>query len=134
MSPYTISIECDYREFWRYNLALSGEVLAAGRRVGYIAYSDDVAAVGSELRAAPAGYSRPRRTVVEGAAGDALTLYIYIVPNTLPVSRVVADSAPFELGVSISHGDSVVYNRRLLINQWSGDNIEIKLGSVGNDD
>lgn len=130
MSPYTISIECDYREFWRYNLALSGEVLARGRRVGYIAYSDDVAAVGSELRAAPAGYSRPRRTVVEGASGDALTLYIYIVPNTLPESRVVADSAPFELDVSISHGDRVVYNRRLLINQWSGDNIEIKIGEA----
>ena len=56
--------------------------------------------------------------------------YIYIVPNTLPESRIVADSAPFEVAVSISHGDSVVYNRRLLINQWSGDNIEIKLGDV----
>ena len=130
MAPYRISIECDYREFWRYNLALSGEVRADGSRVGYIAYTDDVAAVGSQLSSAPAGYKRPRRTVVEGAAGDALTLYIYIVPNTLPKSRIVADSAPFEVVVSISHGDSVVYNRRLLINQWSGDNIEIKLGDV----
>lgn len=127
MAPYRISIECDYREFWRYNLALSGEVRADGKRVGYIAYSDDAAAVGSQLRAAPAGYNRPRRTIVEGVAGDALTLYIYIVPNTLPESRIVADSAPFEVGVSISHGDKVVYKRRLLINQWAGDNIEIKL-------
>ena len=81
MAPYRISIECDYREFWRYNLALSGEVRADGIRVGYIAYTDDVAAVGSQLSSAPAGYKRPRRTVVEGAAGDALTLYIYIVPT-----------------------------------------------------
>lgn len=127
MAPYIISIECKYKEFWRYNLIVSGAVMSCGERVGWIGYTDEIAAVGSSLSAPPADYRRAPTAVVKSEEGDALTLYIYIIPHTLPTSRVVSECKPFEISVCISHGEAVVYNRRLEINQWSGDNIEIKI-------
>ena len=127
MAPYTITIECKYSEFWRYNLSISGAVFASEERKEWINYSDEVAHVGANLSLRPASYTRGERLVVETTEGDALTLYIYILPHSLPITRVVSECSPFELHVSIKHGEEMLYDRRLEINQWSGDNIEIKL-------
>ncbi len=56
-----------------------------------------------------------------------LTLYIYVIPNTLPTERTVDLVKPFTLDVRISRGEEMLYDRHLSINQFSGDNIEIKL-------
>ena len=127
MAPYTITIECKYSEFWRYNLTVTGAVMAEGSRKEWISYSDEVAQVGANLAERPSSYKRPESIVITTDAGDALTLYIYILPHSLPIARVVSECVPFELHVTINHGDDVVYNRRLEVNQWSGDNIEIKV-------
>ena len=45
-APFNISIESDYKELWRYNLALIGEVAVAGERVDVVRHLDEVASVG----------------------------------------------------------------------------------------
>ena len=127
MQPYTITIESDFAEFWRYNLALAGEVKAEGERVEYLKLIDDIAPVGANLTAMPEGYDIERKLSLCSKAGDSLILYIYVVPNTIPTARRVEECAPFELKVSIHHGHEQVHLHRYMRNQWSGDNIEIKL-------
>ena len=127
MSPYFITIECSYDEFWRYNLAITGAVMVAGKRVEFLSLLDEVAPVCSDLKVAPKDYNRPTTRLITTKEGEELTLYIYIVPHTLPMSRTVDECKHFELHVNIKHGDVTLYNRRHEINQWSGDNIEIKI-------
>ncbi|MDE6861781.1 MAG: hypothetical protein K2J31_03415 [Alistipes sp.] len=127
---FSIEISSDYEELWRYNIALTGEVTDIdGQRTEYIKHASEVATVGSSLKAAPAGYDKERRISICTGAGAALTLYIYVIPHTLPRQRIVDQARPFTLHVCIDHGAQRLYDRRLSINQWSGDNIEIKLRS-----
>ena len=127
MHPYTIEFECSYKELWRYNITITGGVFNHGTKEEFISYSDEVAPVGSKLSSPPKGYSPSRDICLTTASGDSLTLYIYVVPNTIPMSRVVGDAPTFECLVRISHGSDIVYHKIHNINQWSGDNIEIKL-------
>lgn len=127
---FSIEISSDYEELWRYNIALTGEVTDSdGRRTDYVKHASEVAPVGSSLKAAPEGYVEDRNISISTAAGTALTLYIYVIPHTLPRQRVVDEARPFTLHVSIERAGERLYDRRLSINQWSGDNIEIKLRS-----
>lgn len=127
---FSIEISSDYAELWRYNISLTGEVADAdGRRTEYIGRASDVAPVGSSLKAAPACYDPDRRMSFTTAAGERLTLYIYVIPHTLPKQRIVDQARPFTLHVRIGRSGETLYDRRLSINQWSGDNIEIKLGA-----
>lgn len=125
---FSIEISSDYEELWRYNIALTGEVVdSEGQRTDYVKHASEAAPVGSSLEAAPEGYAKQRDIRIATAAGTALTLYIYVIPHTLPRQRVVDEARPFTLHVRIAHGAEMLYDRRLSINQWSGDNIEIKL-------
>ena len=129
-APFNISIESDYKELWRYNLALIGEVTVAGERVDVVRHLDEVASVGDNLKVAPQGYNPNRNVEIESAEGESLTLYIYVIPHTLPLSRAVEECRPFDMRVTIKHGDNTIYNRHHEINQWSGDNIEIKFEGI----
>ena len=127
MQPYTITLECDFPEFWRYNLIVQGEVLLQDKRCDSITYLDETAPSGSELPAPPVGYQRKSSVVLHSQAGDALRLYIYIIPNTMPKVRFVSEAPPFEFRVLISHGKSPIFKHRYEVNQWSGENIELSL-------
>lgn len=127
MHPYTIEIECSYEEFWRYNLSINGALYLNGAVVQSITYRDAVAEVGSKPCRSELDNGVPRDIVLTTEGGDSLTLYIYVVPHTLPISKLTADTPTFSLRVRISHGSDVVYSHDYAINQWSGDNIEIKL-------
>jgi hypothetical protein len=127
MTPYTIYIECDNEHFWRYNIAVTGEVTQGGQRVEFIKYLDEVAPVGSNLPQRPDNYSRPSRITIDCKAGDALTLYIYVIPHTLPLSREVGTGIDFELRATIRQGNTILYNRHHIVNPWVGNNIEIRL-------
>lgn len=126
-SPFKIFIESDYAELWRYNLALIGEVTASGERVDVVRHLDEVASVGDNLKAAPAGYNPNRNILIESAEGESLTLYIYVVAHTIPTEIREGDELFFELRVRIDHGDDTIYNRRHSVNTLSGENIEIHI-------
>ncbi len=127
MAPYNIFVECDFAELWRYNIAIQGEITLRGERRAYLQHFNEVAPVGSNLTAPPQGYTPQRYIELGGEEGDALRLNIYLLPHTLPLTRIVRDAKPFEFHVTITHGDEVVYNRRHMINQWSGESISIEL-------
>ncbi len=118
---FHIEVASRYEELWRYNIELTGQTAdSGGSRLEYISASSFVAPVGSKLAAVPEGYS-------PAEPAESLTLYIYVIPNTLPTERTVDLVKPFTLDVKISRGEEMLYDRHLSINQFSGDNIEIKL-------
>ncbi|MCX4261800.1 MAG: hypothetical protein OSJ31_02735 [Alistipes sp.] len=126
---FHIEVASRYEELWRYNIELTGQTAdSGGSRLEYISASSFVAPVGSKLEAAPEGYSPAGRDIgIDTEPAESLTLYIYVIPNTLPTERTVDLVKPFTLDVRISRGEEMLYDRHLSINQFSGDNIEIKL-------
>ena len=131
MKGYLVKISCDFEEFWRYNLVVMGSVLCGGEQAELIKYRSDVAAVGDNLVAKPQGYDESRSRVElrssDGVKADALTLYIYIIPHTLPATNLVADAADFEFRVEVLHDGVRAYAHTFEVNQWSGDNIVIRI-------
>ena len=131
MSEYLVKISCDFEEFWRYNLVVMGSMLKGDEQVNLMKFRSDVAAVGDNLLAKPVGYDESRRRVVLRSANsvdaDALTLYIYIIPHTLPATDVVSEAEDFEFRVEIEHAGDRVYGHTFEVNQWSGDNIVIRV-------
>ena len=127
MYPYRIDIESSFKEFWRYNVVITGVITHKGKRVTFISHSDDIAPIGSKLTAPPAGCEPNRKIHLSTAYGDSITLYIYIVPHTIPSTNRVADTPPFDCTISISQEECPMFSRTYKINQWSGENIVIKL-------
>lgn len=116
MTPYKIEISSPFRGFSLYSLTLMGEVMAGDSVVEFIKYKREAGAK-----------DMLDRVVVDTKVGDALTLYIYIIPESLPDIEIIEEGEPFELHVVVSQNGDVCYNRRLSVNRWSGANIEIKL-------
>lgn len=126
MATFSLTIECNFAEFWRYNLIVTGAKLQGQERVGMINHIDSVAPVGSNLSEKPRGYARKPKTELEFGGCDALTLYIYVLPHTMPRTRLTDEARPFELHITLSRDGEIIYNRRHMVAQWVGDNIEIK--------
>ena len=116
MAPYKIEISSPFRGFSLYTLTLMGEVMAGDSVVEFMKYKREAGAK-----------DMLDSVVVDTKGGDALTLYIYIIPESLPDIEIIEEGEPFELHVVISSGGATTYNRRLSVNRWSGANIEIKL-------
>ena len=126
MQPIKLSVECNFAEFWRYNLIITGATFVAGERTNFIKYVDEVAPVGSNLTEPPLAYSRKPKLELEIEDCDSVILYIYVLPHTMPRTRDTQEAKPFELHTTLSRGTEVLYNRRHSIAQWVGDNIEIR--------
>ena len=126
MQPFQLLIECNFAEFWRYNLIVTGATFVAGERTNFIKYVDEIAPVGSNLSEQPLDYSRKPKLELEIECCDSVILYIYVLPHTMPRTRDTHEAKPFELHTTLSRGGEVVYNRRHMVAQWVGDNIEIK--------
>lgn len=127
MLPYSIIIESESSDFWRYNIVVMGEALVAEQRVDFVKYRRDVADVGANLSAAPAGISEGCRVELTTKAADSLILYIYCIPHSLPITDDVDSRLNSELLVSISNADGELYRRRHVVSAWSGCNIEVRL-------
>ena len=127
MAKYKISLNCAFKEFWRYNLYITGKVFLGGECAEFINHSDIVAQVGAALKTAPMGYARKRTITLTTQEGDALTLYIYIVAHTLPTTSSIAEAPPFKCTVSIADDNEIIFEKQYLIDQWSGNNIEVIL-------
>lgn len=128
MQPFTIVLDSDFSELWRYNIAVMCSVRSAEGEVEFLKHNSDIAPVGAELREVPRGYDACRRIELHSAPATALTLYIYVMPHTLPATEDVAAAPPFELELEIKHGDNQLLHRRIEVNQWSGENVEIVVG------
>ena len=61
MQPYTIILDSDFSELWRYNIVVMCSVLRDGQEVEFLKHSSEIAPVGAELREMPRGYNANRR-------------------------------------------------------------------------
>ena len=127
MSRYKISVSSNFKELWRYNITLVGELCSAdGERIEYKSKESFVAPVGSNLQNAPADYVAKRDLSLESSEGDSLNVLVYVVPHTLPKSDDIYTTKPFPLVVKVENEGGVVLNQSFEINQWSGDNITLR--------
>lgn len=124
---YAIEVGSGFREFWRYNIAVTcGMFDADGKQCGFRAAEDTVAPVGSNLATAPEG--TPEHRTLTFTAGDChhLLMYVYLIPNTLPSSTRIADCKPFTITVKVSYDGREILSMTPSVNQWSGASIEIR--------
>lgn len=125
---YTVRLRSGFAELWRYNIvAECGGFDAAGERVCFVSAQSVIAPVGSALRQAPSEPTHPRALTMTTEPCESITAYIYVIPNTLPVSREVQDCLPFGLKVSVTADGETVYDVTHKVNQWGGASIELKL-------
>ncbi len=127
MQPYTIIVNSEFSELWRYNIVVMCSVLRDDDEVEFLKHSSEIAPVGAELREVPRGYNPNRRIELVTKEANALTLYIYVIPHTLPMTTDVSEAAPFEMSIDVLHGADNVCHKRVEVNQWSGENIELFL-------
>lgn len=125
---FTISVQSRYAELWRYNIVvMCGCFDKAGERADFLSKENFVAAVGSNLDAAPAGIESHNSLAITTSPCNSVVAYIYLIPHSLPPTREVEEYVPFDLRVKVSADDSVIYDTDHKINQWSGCSIELKL-------
>lgn len=127
MAGYTIRIDCNDDAFWRYNYVVMCSVCRGGEEVEFLKHRSEVAPVGAELRERPEGYNPARGVELHSADADELTLYIYVIPHTLPRENATRDIAPLNMLLQVDHGTTQVLKRRVEINPWSGENLELRL-------
>jgi hypothetical protein len=125
---FTISLESRYAELWRYNIVVTcGCFDEVGERINFLSKENFVAAVGSNLDAAPEGIESHNKLVLTTSPCANIVAYIYLIPHSLPPTRDVEEYAPFDLRVKVSADDGVIYDTNHKINQWSGCSMELKL-------
>lgn len=123
MANFTITIESDFYDLWRYNIVVMASVIQGGEQTEVLKHRSEIAPVGAELQMKPLDYNPDRTIELQSGEADALTLYIYIIPHTLPKEQVVRFAPPFELDVKVKYGTRIAFKHRYMINQWSGENI-----------
>ena len=128
---FSISVQSRYAELWRYNIVvMCGCFDKVGERTDFLSKENFVAAVGSNLTAAPNGIESHNRLTLTTSPCDSIVAYIYLIPHSLPPTRDVEEYAPFDLRIKVSADDNVIYDTDHKINQWSGCSIELKLPQV----
>lgn len=130
MAVFTINVECNDRDFWRFNYVVMCSVRRDGEEVEFLKHRDEVAPVGAELRELPAGYNPERGVTLKSVDADELTLYIYVIPHTLPRENSTRDIAPLNMSLIVDHGIKTILKRHVEINPWSGENLELRLNSA----
>ena len=124
---FKVEISSEFADFWCYNVAVTcGCFDQQGERVGFASADDAVAPVGANLDCKPKNYPSKRVVAFETIACDNLLMYVYIIPHTIPLGRVVDEHKPFMLKVRITRGGKVVLSRELPVNRWSGASLEVR--------
>ena len=127
MAGFTIRVDCKDDAFWRFNYVVMCSVRRGGNEVEFLKHRSEIAPVGAELREKPKGYNAERGVVLSSTDAEELTLYIYVIPHTLPRENTTRDIAPLNMSLIVEHGTKTILKRWVEINPWSGDNIELNL-------
>ena len=123
---YEVVVESAFAEHWRYNFAITCSLCdAEGGQLSFVSAVDETAPIGSALTAAPDGVASRRRLVLSADDCHHLRMFVYLIPNTLPGSNRIADSALFPLTIKVSYAGKVIHSEKRMINQWSGMSSEL---------
>ena len=133
MECFHVAIYSDYEEFWRYNLIVMSDATGDGESHELLKARSDVAPIGASLLAPPKDYNPERRIELHHATAKNLTLYIYVLPHTMPLAMQrdgnpsIADVQPFGLRVEVLHGDRVCHAHTHEVDQWAGATIQLSM-------
>ena len=116
-----IDIRSDYEQWWRYNVYVSAASFRDGERIAYRSVIDIVYPLESdnEVRLRPTDYDPARPIHLEVEAGDSIELFIYVIPNTMPVDDEIRNSPPFKMTLK-AKGAYVSHSEEFSVNQWGG--------------
>lgn len=129
---FTIEVSSRYDGFWRYNVALMcGCFDDSDKRTGFASTESHIADAGSNLPEKPADVPDSRQVELTTPACNHLLLYAYIVPHTLPLTRDIDDTRPFEININIRYDGKKLRTETRPINQWSGASIEMPVSKEG---
>ena len=131
---FGVEVTSRYDMWWRYNVTiLCGCFDAAGNRLEFVSAEDHIADVGSDLTAAPEGWTGAgnRRVSIRSGCCDHIVMYVYVVPHTLPATREIDEAQPFDMRLKITYGGRTIRDTPYRINAWSGASLEIKLRNDG---
>lgn len=125
---FDISVCSQFDGWWRYNVILMcGCLDNEGERLDFVSTESHIANVGANLERKPDDVDLLRNIELSTVACHSATLYIYIIPHTLPMQRSVSESTPFEVDIKITCGDKSILSEKRAINQWSGASIMLNL-------
>lgn len=124
----TIDLKCGFEQWWRYNVYISAATFLDEQSVDYRSLTDTVYPLGrgDEVRSYPEGYNTKRPIHLEIDEGDSLELFIYVIPNTMPMSDAIRQSPPFKMRIAVK-GASISHNEEFTVNQWGGASIHLSL-------
>lgn len=131
LKRYRIELECDYEEWWRYNLYISAACYNAdGGIADYVNLSDKVYDIGSgiESRTRPAGYARGAKVTLETPPCVRAEFFLYAVANTFPHSDIIRNSPPFSAAVACYTDGRLTERTEYAVNQWGGLTLKKELG------
>ena len=127
-SDYTIELTCDYEERWRYNTVLMcGCFDEQEERTDFVATTSQIAPVGSQLDACPAGVDPQRTLSLVAPDCHYLMLYLYLIPHTSPSSQRIEQTPPFAVHLRICRAGTTLHDERYPVSQWGGGAFEIKV-------
>ncbi len=125
---FTIELSSRFKEWWRYNVSLMcGCFSATEERTDFRNVASEVAPAGSNLPSRPENIEPQRRVRLTAPECNHLMLYAYIVPHTLPHCALIEDAEPFKATLKISFNGQLLREEHLVINQWSGASLELRV-------
>lgn len=124
LTTYSIHLTTDFGEWSRYNVFMMGRCHTGdGTEGDYIHLISRGNTDGNTFT--PSTDARRHLTLDTTPCAE-FELYIYIVANTLPASRIISQSPPFEVEVTIRTPEGEVYAKPHTVNQWGGATIYIE--------
>lgn len=125
---FTVEVTSRYEGWWRYNVALMcGCFDEKDNRTDFVTAESHVANVGSNLKKRPEEVEEYRTVRLETPPCDHLMCYLYLIPHTLPTGNTIRETKPFNATLKISFQDKLLRNEKLVINQWSGTSLELRI-------
>jgi hypothetical protein len=120
-SAYKVKLTCDYPEWWRYNVYIMAVGCdSAGAQLFIENRADRIYDVCYEecVREQPADYDRHTELSVSPCAY--IDIYVYVVANTFPQSKIIRDSPPFPVTLTIVKDGEMIEEAEYSVNQWGG--------------
>ncbi len=128
---FSIELSSRFEEWWRYNTVLTGGCFdAEGRQIDFVSAESHVAEVGARLEQRPKGLPAELRLRLATPPCDHIELYLYIIPNTLPTGRVVADYPTFPVALRIDRAGRRLRTEHIDVNQWGGTSRRLVIPSA----
>ena len=116
MGVFTIELTSDFAEWHRYNVRLMCEMQdAGGVRTGFVSGS------GTDGGA----------SVLTSGPCERLCLFVYVIPESLPVDRDVERQPDFAAVLRACCDGRVICEERIGINRWGGISLERCYDSSG---